>query len=185
MTGRTIARWQNWSETGLEHLVLNEETTGVTAEAALLAGEGAHAFAAHYRIECDRRWRVRRVAISLIGNDHKVEITADGDGNWTDRANQPLSQLHGAIDVDLSASPFTNTLPIRRLRLPKGAAAEILAVYILFPDLTIRTDAQRYTCIDPGKRYRYESLDSDFVRDIEVDNKALVVTYPGLFKRIL
>ena len=47
------------------------------------------------------------------------------------------------------------------------------------------TDPQRYTCLAPLKRYRYESIDSDFTREIEVDSRGLVVTYPGLFRRLL
>jgi hypothetical protein len=180
----TIARWQDWSGTGVEHLVLREELTGVVTEAALLAGAGDGAFAARYRIACDPQWRTRRVEVRLIGDDRRLEITADGAGNWRDGDDHPLAHLQGAIDVDLSASPFTNTLPIRRLDLKEGEAAEILAVYVLFPDLTVMTDPQRYTCLDPGRRYRYESRTSDFMRDIEVDANGLVVTYPGLFKRI-
>jgi hypothetical protein len=87
--------------------------------------------------------------------------------------------------VDLSITPFTNTLPIRRLSLPTGQTAEILAVYIQLPSLAITTDRQRYTCLEAGKRYRYESVDSDFTRDVEVDEHGLVVTYPGLFRRVL
>jgi uncharacterized protein len=181
---QTIARWQDWSGTGIEHLVLTEEESGVVAEAALLATVGDHTFAAYYRIECDPLWRTRRVDIRVIGEDRRIEIISDGAGNWTDEGNQPLPHLRGAIDVDFSASPFTNTLPIRRLSLPSGEAATIVAVYVLFPALTMSTDPQRYTCLDSGKRYRYESLNSDFTRDIEVDDKGLVVSYPGLFKRI-
>ena len=92
--------------------------------------------------------------------------------------------LDGAIDVDISATPFTNTLPIRRLQLAPGDSAEIRTAYIHLPDLEIVRDPQRYTCLEPLRRYRYESLDSDFVREIEVDADGLVVTYPGLFKRL-
>jgi hypothetical protein len=53
------------------------------------------------------------------------------------------------------------------------------------PGLAVATDRQRYTCLEPNRRYRYESLDSDFTRDIEVDEDGLVVTYPGLFRRVL
>jgi hypothetical protein len=50
--------------------------------------------------------------------------------------------------------------------------------------LSVTTDPQRYTRLETGKRYRYESLDSDFVREIDIDDDGLVVTYPGLFRRI-
>ena len=120
----------------------------------------------------------------MIGSGRKIEIAGDGKGNWSDAAGKPIPKLAGAIDIDLSATPFTNTLPIRRLKLRAGQSAEIAAVYILAPALTLATDPQRYTCLEARRRYRYESLDSDFTRDIEVDRHALVVTYPGLFRRL-
>ena len=51
-------------------------------------------------------------------------------------------------------------------------------------ELTVTKDPQRYSCIESRARYRYESLDSDFVREIETDRDGLVVIYPGLFRRI-
>ena len=81
--------------------------------------------------------------------------------------------------------PFTNTLPIRRLGLAQGQTADIRAVYVELPALTVSVDPQRYTCLKPGQLYRYESLDSEFARDIDVDADGLVVTYPGLFKRVI
>jgi uncharacterized protein len=97
----------------------------------------------------------------------------------------PLPQLAGAIDIDISITPFTNTLPIRRLRLQTGQSQEILVAYVQLPGLAVTTDRQRYTCREPDRRYRYESLDGDFTREIEVDGHGLVVTYPGLFRRVL
>ena len=88
------------------------------------------------------------------------------------------------MDVDITATPFTNTLPIRRLGLGAGAAADITTVYITVPDLTITTDPQRYTCLEPNRSYIYESRDSDFRRQIETDERGLVLTYPGLFRRV-
>ena len=120
----------------------------------------------------------------MVGENRKIEIAGDGKGNWFDASGKPLPKLNGAIDIDLSASPFTNTLPIRRLKLRAGQSAEIVTVYILVPALTLMTDPQRYTCLEPLKRYRYESIDSDFTREIEVDSRGLVVTYPGLFRRL-
>ena len=128
---------------------------------------------------------MRNAELGIVGDARKIEIAGDGKGNWTDGAGKSLPKLTGAIDIDLSVTPFTNTLPIRRLKLSAGQSAEILTVYILAPALTLVTDPQRYTCLVPGTRYRYESLDSDFTRDIDVDDHALVVTYPGLFRRLL
>lgn len=180
-----IARWQDWSGKGIEHLVLKEGPEQIDADSAVLGTVDDRAFAARYKILCDANWRVRKVAIHEIGSELAAELASDGAGNWVDSSGAAQPQLAGAVDVDLSITPFTNTLPIRRLKLDKGQAQEILAVYIQLPDISITTDRQRYTCLEAGRRYRYESVDSDFTRDIEVDAHGLVVNYPGLFRRVL
>ena len=109
--------------------------------------------------------------------------TAPGGGPIPPERPAPTSPA--PIDVDLSATPFTNTLPIRRLGLRGGQAETIRVVYVRFPGLEVTLERQRYTCLEPGRRYRYESVDSDFTREIEVDPDGLVVTYPGLFRRVL
>jgi hypothetical protein len=185
MTNRIIARWQDWSGMGLEHLVLQEGPSEIVAEAAILAKVDDEEIAVRYRIECDASWRVRKAEVARIGDDRSVEVVSDGAGNWMDAVGTPQPQLRGAIDIDISITPFTNTLPIRRLRLKPGQSAEILVVYVQLPRLAITTDRQRYTCLNEGRRYRYESLDSDFTRDIDVDDHGLVVTYPDLFRRVL
>jgi len=185
MRKTVVARWQDWDANGIEHLVLREDPREIVAESVVVTSATDSAFALRYRIRCDRSWRVRSAEIGIVGIDRKIEITADGKGNWSDTSGKRLSKLAGAIDIDLSVTPFTNTLPIRRLKLRAGQSAAIVNVYILAPALTLTADPQRYTCLEPRKRYRYESLDSDFTRDIEIDNHALVVTYPGLFRRSL
>ena len=185
MADKIIARWQDWSGEGVEHLVLTQNASDVIAESAIITKLDGHPMALRYRIRCDPSWQVRNVELAIIGDARRVELTRDGRGNWFDGEGIAQPQLSGAIDVDISATPFTNTLPIRRLKLARGAAAEILVVYILLPALEVLTDRQRYTSLDAdGGRYRYESVDSDFTRDIDVDEHGLVVTYPGLFRRL-
>ena len=180
-----VARWRDWAGESLEHLVLREGPDTITAQSVVLGTADEGAFAARYEIVCDRSWRVREVQIELIGEERRIELASDGVGRWSDGSGAPMRELEGAIDIDISVTPFTNTLPIRRLSLQAGQSSEIVTVYVRLPELTLTTDPQRYTCLEPRRRYRYESLDSDFVREIEVDGHGFVVTYPGLFRRLL
>jgi uncharacterized protein len=179
-----VARWQDWSGHGIQHLVLREAPERIVAEAAVLDTADGARFAARYRIVCDGAWRVRSVEAGLIGDDRRIELASDGAGHWRDGDGRPRPDLDGAIDVDLPLTPFTNTLPIRRLALQAGQSADLRVVYIRLPEFEVTTDPQRYVCLEPRRRYRYESLDSDFVREIDVDADGLVVTYPGLFRRV-
>jgi hypothetical protein len=180
----TVARWQTWDARGIEHLVLREGRDEIVAESVVVASADRSKFAIQYRVRCDKSWRVRTAEIALVGSDRRIEIAGDGKGNWTNASGKPMPKLAGAIDIDLSVTPFTNTLPIRRLRLQARQSAEIVTVYILAPALTLTTDPQRYTRLGE-RRYRYQSLDSGFARDIQVDRRGLVVTYPGLFRRLM
>jgi hypothetical protein len=185
MNKKITVRWHDWSGKGIEHLVLSEGPDEILAEAIVLGTTENEVFGARYRILCDKVWRVRKARVAQIGDDNIVELASDGAGNWVDGSAKPLPQLAGAIDIDISITPFTNTLPIRRLHLQAGESGEILAPYIQLPRLAVSTDRQRYTCLESNRRYRYESLDSDFSREIDVDGHGLVVTYPDLFRRVL
>jgi hypothetical protein len=180
-----VARWREWSGEGVEHLVLREGPDRIVADGVVLATVEARHFAASYHIECDAGWRVITTHAHVIGGDAAIDLKSDGAGRWRDGDGLALPDLAGAIDVDLSITPFTNTLPIRRLDLAEGQRANIRVVYLHLPDLTLTTDRQGYTCVKRGRQYRYESLDGDFARDLDIDADGLVVTYPGLFRRVL
>jgi len=133
-----------------------------------------------YSIDTDASWATRTVRV--VTDTGALVLFADGRGNWTEGDGRVLDRLAGAIDVDLSATPLSNTLPIWRLGLSVGESADIVTAYIALPELTVAADPQRYTRLDE-RSYRYESRDSDFARDITVDDAGFVVDYPGLFRR--
>ena len=178
------AIWKGWDGDGTEYLTLREEHGGIIyAESVIISEGGGHPYAARYAIECDAGWRVRSVSVSLVGEERGIHLTRDDDGTWLDGSGT-LSDLKGAIDVDIFPTPFTNTIPIRRLGLGPGQSADITVAYITLPEMSVTSDPQRYACIEPLKTYGFESLDSDFKCDIEVDEEGLVVSYPGLFRRV-
>jgi hypothetical protein len=154
----------------------------VHVESVVIGGEGEEHFAARYRIACDARWHVRHAEIAVAGDTRIVRLAREGRG-WTE-AGEPLPGFADAVDLDITATPFTNTLPIRRLSLRQGESADIVVVYVAVPGLTITAAPQRYTCLREARRYRFESLDTGFVAEIDVDEDGLVVSYPGLFERI-
>jgi hypothetical protein len=174
-------RWASWNQDVTETLVLTEKPEGIFAKSTINNHSEKH-FTLKYSLTCEPSWKVRNLNLELVETKEKLKIESDGYGNWsTDLGIIP--KLHGAVDIDISATPFTNTLPIRRLKLGKKQHAEILVVYITIPELAVDIDRQRYTCLSKYV-YRFEQINSDFSQKMEVDKDGLVVTYPGLFKRI-
>jgi hypothetical protein len=114
-------------------------------------------------------------------------LLADGEGHWKRASGEPLPELDGCIDVDISATPFTNTLPIRRLGLKPGESEELTVVYVRVPELLIGPERQCYGCLEAqadGGLYRFEALPSGFIADLPVDAGGLMLDYPGLFRRV-
>ena len=137
---------------------------------------------AGYRVEADAAWRTRLVRVEIAGRGRVLEISANGIGRWSDADGTWIPALDGCIDVDISLTPSTNTLPIRRLPVGLGESVDIKVAYILAPELGLRAGPQRYTRL-ADRLWRFHAVDSGFTADISVDADGFVVDYPGLFRR--
>lgn len=184
--------WAPVEAPGIELLCLGCDGGGVEAEGLVVGVENGRAFRLSYEVRCDARWRVREVRATLLDRGGGLHLRADGAGRWTTGDGRPLPELDGCLDVDLTATPFTNTLPIRRLGLRPGGSAEIAVAWIAAPELTVEAARQCYTHLedrDDGCLYRFEAppsprLPDGFVAELPVDGDGLVMDYPGLFRRV-
>jgi hypothetical protein len=183
------AMWTPWDGRGLEHLRLRVEESSIEADGVVIGEEDRVVFRARYVIRCDPGWRTREMVVDPLDGRDPLHLRSDGEGNWSDTSGQDVPELEGCTDVDLSATPFTNTLPIRRLDLGVGGSSEIAVVYVDVPDMRPDASRQRYTCLErntDGGLYRYEDRGSfrGFTADLPVDADGLVLDYPGIFRRL-
>jgi len=176
-----IYRWQPVDGPGLEHLILRQGEDVIIAE-GVVVGSDDDFFGCSYRICCDVDWRVRSVEVNVAGG-RSIVLTTDGDGHWRDGDGRARPQLDGCIDIDISATPFTNTLPIRRLSTQLAQRAELCMAWIRIPTLDVHRASQAYTWLPDG-RYRFEALGTGFEAVLEVDADGLVLDYPALFRRV-
>jgi len=180
--------WRAWDGPGLGHLRLTVRDSGVLADGLVLGVEEGRPFRLSYEVRCDPYWRVRAARVGVPGEPPKFELLSDGQGNWTGPDGRAVTYLKGCEYVDISETPFTNTLPVRRLGLAPGESAEISVAYFDGAELQPWPEPQRYACLEKGDRgglYRFVSLDGGFTADLPVDADGLVLDYPGLFKRAL
>jgi uncharacterized protein len=180
--------WEPWSDVGLEHLRLTQHEGGAIADGLILRHRpGAEPLRLWYRLKCERDWTVREAEFRVwCGGERRLGLLADGAGRWHDGEGRALEALEGCVDVDLTATAFTNTLPVRRLGLKEGESAEIRVAYVAAPDLRLTAVRQRYTCLSVTKersRYLYEGLDTGFVAELPLDADGVVLDYPGLARR--
>jgi uncharacterized protein len=180
---RTV-RWRQADGDGLEHLDLRAEDGAIVAESVVIGSRGGAPYGVRYRIVCDQGWTVQSLDLTATSGQ-KLGLRSDGEGEWTDGEGWPIPHLDGCIDIDLAGSPFTNTLPIRRLGLSAGSdTVELKMAYVPFDSFEPVVDGQRYRGLEQDRLYRYEAADRTFAADLPVDEDGLVTDYPGLFERV-
>jgi uncharacterized protein len=184
----TDLQWEALDWPGLEHVVVSADAAGFRADGHLVLGPPVGPASVSYQLSCDADWRVTRLTVTAasVAGSRTLALSADHDGRWL-ADGQPRPDLDGCIDVDISLTPLTNTLPIRRLTWTPGSAHELDVVYVSAPDLTARRVSQRYTLLDAdadddAPLYRYES--GSFRADLTVDGNGFVSDYPGLWRRV-
>ena len=179
--------WSAWQGPGLGHLRLAVRESGVVADGFVLGVADGRPFRLSYEVRCDPYWRVRAARVGVPGEPPRVELLSDGEGNWTGPDGRTVSYLQGCEYVDISETPFTNSLPIRRLGLAPGGSAEIAVAYFEEAELQPWPEPQHYTYLEKGDEdgtFRFVSLDGGFSADLPVDRDGLVLDYPGQFRRV-
>jgi hypothetical protein len=164
--------WHDRRALGAEHCTLSAEPGGFRFDAVLATAIDGAPLLVEYIVRVDSGWRTRRAEVKLNGGGGKdtLILLADGYGGWWCDAHR-VDELEGCLDVDLSITPSTNTLPIRRLLLQPGQSASIDAARVAFPVLAVARAAQTYERVDAhGYIFKANKQESD----LEVDNDGLV-----------
>jgi hypothetical protein len=183
-----IVVWEARQWASMEYLRLEQRADENVADGTIIMVADNQPSRIRYTIRYDAGWVARQVSVRAEGATGATRrLSSDGAGHWTRTPGHPLTALDGCIDVDIAATPFTNTLPIRRLALTPGQSAEIKVAYINIPALSLSPAMQRYTCLGArpeGGRYRYENVASGFTAELTVDADGLVIDYAELWKRL-
>jgi len=176
-------RWASEEGDGFEHLAFDAREDGFVVESALVGQRYGKPYGLHYTVRCDAQWRTRHAWLKIVGGP-ELELHGDGAGHWRNGQGVVLSEIDGCIDIDIAATPYTNTLPVRRLQLAEAERRPISVAYISTPDLQVTRAEQAYSCIELNRVYRYEGIFRNFTADLTVDEDGLVIDYPTLFRRL-
>ncbi|ARS52373.1 putative glycolipid-binding domain-containing protein [Kushneria konosiri] len=173
--------WTGWDHQGCERLELTIAHDGITAESRVEGCHDGQGYQLSYQLVLDPAWRMRQLSARL-DDGRSCQLSSDGQGRWWCQKQGPLTALSGCIDIDIAVTPFTNTLPIRRLGLEPGESTALSVVLLSVPSLDIGLMRQRYTRLS-SHGWRYEGLGSGFTATLEVDDQGLVLDYPDTFRR--
>jgi hypothetical protein len=172
-----VVRWATWDGEHVETTTIRWENEGFTVS-GVVGRERVE-----YVVRLSASWQVRQFILFRDLEEPDLWLATDGSGRWGEMNGAHRTELDGCYDIDLACTPFTNTLPIRRLPLQEGDAAEVPVVHVDPETLEVRPVMQRYTRLT-SHTWRYENLDSGSVAELEVDEHGLVRDYPDEFRRL-
>jgi hypothetical protein len=163
-------------------------TLQLGARGAVLSGmavfqeSGPNALA--YVVHVDRGWNTTEGRVWGWHGRRAIELRLHRDdaGIWTmNGASWP--GVEGCVDLDLSFTPATNLLPLRRLSLDVGESAEVRSAWLEWPEIRLAELVQRYARRTETE-YDYESdLPGGelFRTTLRVGPDGWVVDYGGLW----
>lgn len=96
----------------------------------------------------------------------------------------PYSAVDGCVDLDLSFTPATNLMALRRLALAPGQGAELRSAWLEWPEARLTPLVQRYVCQSPTA-YGYEADlpgAACFRAVLRVQSQGWVLDYAGLWQ---
>jgi hypothetical protein len=169
---------------GLELLELSTESGRIGASSSVLCAWGG-GFRLDHAWELTPDWRTR--SLHVVRRDAEggrtLRLERDGAGWRVDGVRRP--DLDGAVEPDLSVTPFCNTLVIRRLADSADAGLEVDTAYVNGDDLSICRSRQRYRRHAPDLvRYVDLGVAEGFEADLRLDSDGLVRSYERLFERV-
>jgi uncharacterized protein len=175
--------WEGCFQSSTEFVSV-KTNEAITVNGYITGVEDGKPYYIHYLLKTDATWIVESILIEVESDvAYVLEFKKDNNEGWKDKENLQISELADCIDIDISLTPFTNTLPINRLKLEVAESKEISVLYFKLPEGKFKKAQQRYTNID-GRFYKFEGLDSGYTTVFEIDNFGFVVNYPGLWQRV-
>ncbi|WP_426479615.1 putative glycolipid-binding domain-containing protein [Chryseobacterium sp. CBSDS_008] len=175
--------WQGIYYQSLEYFNLQSDDETYTVESKIIGCHEDKMYAVNYRILIDKNWVVQNFLIESEINKIKRTFSGKRDQDQWEINNDLHPEFNSFKFIDISLTPFTNTLPINNLKLSEKSSQKIDVIYIDVLNHHIKPVQQQYTRTSIDK-YLYENIENDFKAEITVDAKGLVISYPKLFEKI-
>lgn len=156
----------------------------ITVKSSIVGCSDGIPFKVDYELGMSKDWIISHFSLrAWLGNvDHSLSLNHNGYGGWFNSGKE-WKHLEGCLDIDISLTPLTNSLPINRIKTVSREKSNIEVVYIDVLNFGITKKIQHYQLLENNK-YRF-SNNENFVADIIVDEFNFVKHYPDLFERLL
>ena len=176
--------WKGTAYHSLEKCVLETTKDGTEVSSVIIGFYNEVIYQVEYFIKANKNWETvfLEVKSNLNGLIQSFSFRREDNDNVF-AADKNVLPFGGCSNIDISLTPFTNTLSINRLLLHQDEKQIIDVLYIDILNQQIKPVQQNYTRLSKFK-YKYENVPNNFEAVITVDEYGLVVNYTELFERI-
>lgn len=177
--------WRRLDLPGHDAARLRESEGGAELRGMAVFHDEGGPTALHYSVRCDTGWQSTEATVDGWCGARPVElrIRRAHAGGWT-LNGVPYPAVAGCIDLDLSFTPATNLLPLRRLDLAVGKEAEVRSTWLEWPAAVLTPLIQRYARRSVAE-YDYEADlpgNAKFEGVLRVEPRGWVLDYAGLWQ---
>ena len=173
--------WTGKLHHSIENCILTKTAVGYEITSTIIGDYKNQIYKVDYQIKTNKNWETTFVTLQTrFDNSNESLVLEKEEEKWL-LNNKPNDELRNVFDIDISLTPFTNTLPINRLQLKDNEPHVLEVIYFDILEKEIKPVKQIYTRLDPH-RYIYENYDKSFKAEIKIDEQGLVVEYPKLFE---
>lgn len=174
--------WKHLDTPGHDACRLDENDSGWNLRGTAVFRHDSAPAQLTYQVLCDPAWRTLQGRVEGWFGAHPVafNIARTYTGGWT-LNGQVVPSLENCVDLDLGFTPATNLLPLRRLDLADGQAAEAPAAWLNVSTGTLTALPQRYERRSKVT-YWYEAPSVHYAALLEVAPSGFVLRYPGLWE---
>ncbi len=175
--------WKGSYYQSMEYCNLIQDESGNEIQSTIIGYHEQQIFKVEYHIHTNNTWEVVSVNIDMQLNDTpEIIILENKDGIWY-LNNKPEPSFKDIAYIDISLTPFTNTLPINGLIFENNKPQTIDVIYFDLLEKEIKPSKQIYARLSTDK-YLFQTYDGSFKAEIKVDGQGLVTDYPQLFEML-
>ncbi|MBA3605108.1 MAG: putative glycolipid-binding domain-containing protein [Acidimicrobiia bacterium] len=169
--GGHVAHWRTGDGAHRETLSLRWENEAWTATAELARER------VQYVLRLAPTWRIRQFLLFRDSGEPDLWLATDGHDRWGEVNGAHRTELDGCTDIDIVCSVFPATVPIRRLPLGIGDAAELRVAVVDVESLAVDVAVRRYTRVGERTWRRWSGEDGK-TTEFDVDAHGLVIDQP-------
>lgn len=176
--------WEGLNDESIENCNVLTNTDGLESESIVSVSTDEYICNIEYSLIINQRWESQycRIRNCLEEGDKCLELKRLSGNKWLINGEED-TRFDGFDGIDISVTPFTNTLIINRRQLQEEESIKMRIIYIEPIEMVCQPIEVLYTKLS-SKEYEYHNLTTGYHVVLDVNEGGFVTYYPGFFKML-